>query len=357
MLVLGIESSCDETSAAVVEDGRRILSNIVESQDDVHRPFGGVVPELASRQHLTKIGPVVETALRQASVELSDIDAVAVTQGPGLIGSLLVGLSFGKSIAYARDLPLVAVDHLEGHIRAVYVESDIDIPHPAVSLVVSGGHTSLFLMKEEASYELIGKTRDDAAGEAYDKIAKRLGLGYPGGPVIDRLAALGDANAVRFSEPRFSDGSEDFSFSGLKSAVLRAIQDRGIAPLGSGEDPTARQDICDLAASFQNTIVRVLTKRTASAVRKTRSRAVLVSGGVAANRELRERFAVLSRELSLPILFPSLKLSTDNAAMIAAAGFLKLRDRRATKPADLEMNADVELRLGEGAYRRSPRYR
>ena len=245
MVLLGIESSCDETSAAVVEDGRRILSNIVASQDEVHAPFGGVVPELASRQHLKKIGPVIDRALRDAGVSLDDIDALAVTQGPGLIGSLLVGVSFAKSIAYARSLPIVAVDHLEGHIRAVYVESPEPIPHPAISLVVSGGHTSLFLMEEDSSYELIGKTRDDAAGEAYDKVAKRLGLGYPGGPVIDRLARLGDASSFEFSLPRFSDGSQDFSFSGLKSAVLRAIQGRPVPALEEGDDAEARQDICD----------------------------------------------------------------------------------------------------------------
>jgi N6-L-threonylcarbamoyladenine synthase len=295
MLVLGIESSCDETSAAVVEDGRRILSNIVASQDAVHAPYGGVVPELASRQHLKKIGPVVDRALEDASVSLSDIDALAVTQGPGLIGSLLVGVSFAKSVAYARGLPLVAVDHIEGHIRAVYLESPEPIPHPAVSLVVSGGHTSLFLMEEEAKYALIGKTRDDAAGEAYDKVAKRLGLGYPGGPVIDRLARLGDARAFAFSLPKFSDGSEDFSFSGLKSAVLRAIQERPVPALGAGDDPEARQDICDLAASFQRTVVTMLVTRTESAAKRHRARAMLVSGGVAANRELRSRSPPSSR--------------------------------------------------------------
>lgn len=353
MRILGIETSCDETSGAVVEDGRRILSNIVASQDEVHAPYGGVVPELASRQHLRKIGPVVDRALADASLTLNDIDAVAVTQGPGLIGSLLVGVSFGKSIAYARGVPLVAVDHLEGHIRAVYIESEQPIPHPAISLVVSGGHTSLFLMREESQYELIGKTRDDAAGEAYDKVAKRLSLGYPGGPIVDRLARLGDPKAFGFSLPRFSDGSQDFSFSGLKSAVLRAIRERAIEPLGPGEDPETRQDICDVAASFQRTVVRALTERTEGAVRRHRARAMLVSGGVAANRELRESFDALGRELSIPAIFPSIKMSTDNAAMIAAAGYLKLRRNEIS---DLGLNANVELRLGESGERRSPRY-
>jgi N6-L-threonylcarbamoyladenine synthase len=352
-LVLGIESSCDETSAAVVEDGRRVRSNVVASQDEVHAPYGGVVPELASRQHLRNIGPVVHRALQDAGVELSKVDAVAVTQGPGLIGSLLVGVSFGKSIAYALGIPLVGVDHLEGHIRAVYLESEEPIPHPAISLVVSGGHTSLFLMEAESRYELIAKTRDDAAGEAYDKVAKKLGLGYPGGPILDRLARLGDPKAFEFSLPRFSDGSEDFSFSGLKSAVLRAILDRDVAQLTDGVDPETRSDICDLAASFQATVVKLLTKRTESAVKRYRARAILVSGGVAANRELRERFALLSQKLSIPAMFPSVKMSTDNAAMIAAAGYLKLQRNELS---DLELNADVEMRLGEDGTRRSRRH-
>lgn len=355
MLILGIESSCDETSASVVEDGRRILSNVVASQDEIHRPYGGVVPELASRQHLTRIGPVVHSALERAGIGLEAIDAVAVTQGPGLIGSLLVGLSFAKSLAFARGVPLLAVDHLEGHIRAVYVESAEPIPHPALSLVVSGGHTSLFLMKEDSSYELIGKTRDDAAGEAYDKVAKRLGLGYPGGPILDRLAALGDASAHSFSVPKFSDGSEDFSFSGLKTAVLRAVEAGPIGRLGEGEAPAERTDICDLAAAFQETVVKILRIRAERAAERFRARAILVSGGVAANRELRASFGELGRRLGVPTFFPSIELSTDNAAMIAAAGYLKYQRKEF---ADLGLAPDVELRLGEaGAARRSRRYR
>jgi N6-L-threonylcarbamoyladenine synthase len=353
VLVLGIESSCDETSAAVVADGRQILSNLVASQDEVHRPYGGVVPELASRQHLRHIGPIVAGALKEAEVSLQDISAIAVTQGPGLVGSLLVGLSFAKSIAYARGIPLVAVDHLEGHIRAVYLESKEPIPHPAVSLVVSGGHTSLFLMEREEKYQLLGKTRDDAAGEAYDKVAKRLGLGYPGGPVLDRLARLGDADAFRFTVARFTDGSADFSFSGLKSAVLRAIVDRGIAPLAPGEDPESRREITDLAAGFQRAVVTALVERTEEAAREHEARAILVSGGVAANRELRESFEARARALGIPVLFPSVKLSTDNAAMIAAAGYLKILRKEFS---GIELNADVELRLGESGERRSRRY-
>ena len=353
VLVLGIESSCDETSAAVVEDGRRILANVVASQDEIHRPFGGVVPELASRQHLTVIGPVVESALQEAHVSLEAIDAVAVTQGPGLVGSLLVGLSFGKSIAYARGIPLLAVDHLEGHIQAVYLECPDEIAHPAVSLVVSGGHTSLFVMEDEACYRLIGKTRDDAAGEAYDKIAKRLGLGYPGGPILDRLAASGDPEAFPFAVAKFSDGSEDFSFSGLKSAALRVMRERPIPPLGDLEDPESRPDLLDLAASFQRTVVESLLQRTHAAAARHGARTILVTGGVAANRELRHRFEALGRELAVPALFPSIKLSTDNAAMIAAAGYLKYKRG---ETAGLDLNADVELRLGETGERRAAQH-
>ncbi len=353
VLVLGIESSCDETSAAVVADGRTILSNLVASQDEVHRPYGGVVPELASRQHLSHIGPIVAGALREAKVSLQDLAAIAVTQGPGLVGSLLVGLSFAKSIAYARKVPLVAVDHLEGHIRAVYLESPDPIPHPALSLVVSGGHTSLFLMEREEKYRLLGKTRDDAAGEAYDKVAKKLGLGYPGGPILDRLARLGDPDGCRFSVARFTDGSADFSFSGLKSAVLRAIVEKKIAPLARGEDPESRPDLLDLAAGFQRAVVTALVERTEEAALAHQARAILVSGGVAANRELRRTFEARAEALGIPVRFPSIKLSTDNAAMIAAAGYLKVLREEFS---GIDLNADVELRLGERGERRSRRY-
>ena len=334
MLILGVESSCDETSAAVVEDGRRILSNLIASQVEVHRPYGGVVPEIASRQHLSHIGPVVDGALREAGVELSQIDAVVVTQGPGLVGSLLVGLCFGKSIAYARDIPLVAVDHLEGHIRSAYMERDESepVPHPAVSLVVSGGHTGLYLMEEEARYELVGKTRDDAAGEAYDKVAKRLGLGYPGGPVIDRLAEHGDPKKIPLPVAKISDGSDDFSFSGLKTAVLRAIREHGIDPVAEAEDPMGRTDVLDLAASFQKAVVDALVSTTKRVSRRVNARAILVSGGVAANRQLRSEFGRQSEKLKIPIVFPSLALSTDNAAMTRRRRLPQVSARRVLGP-------------------------
>ena len=354
MLVLGIETSCDETSAAVVEDGRRILSNVVSSQVAQHAPFGGVVPEIASRQHLVNLSPVVRQALSEARVGLADIEAVAVTSGPGLIGALLTGVSFAKAFAFARGIPLVGVDHIEGHIRACYLEGG-DVPHPALALVVSGGHTSLFLLEGESSYRLLGKTRDDAAGEAYDKLAKRLGLGYPGGPILDRLAQRGDAARHRLSLPHFSDGAKlDFSFSGLKTQVLRLIEQEGIAPLAGGEDPASRQDLCDLAASFQSAVVRALGRSVERALGMFQVRAVLLSGGVAANSALRARFRALGEERGLPVFYPSIALSTDNAAMIAAAGHLALLRGETAGP---DLTADTELRLGESGPRRSRRHR
>ena len=352
MLILGIETSCDETSASVVEDGARILSNIVSSQVEVHAPFGGVVPEIASRHHLQTLRPVVERALHDAGTRLEDLDAVAVTQGPGLIGALLVGICFAKSLAYGRGLPLLTVDHIEGHIRAAYVEAEQPIDHPALALVVSGGHTSLFLMKEEANYRLIGKTRDDAAGEAYDKVAKRLGLGYPGGPIIDRLAGSGDPMRFPLPVAKISDGSEDFSFSGLKTAVMRTVERHEIAVCQPGDEPGS--DIRDLCASFQKAVIDALLSRVSRAARSHRARAVIISGGVAANSALRSESARLAREIGIPMLFPSLSLSTDNAAMIAAAGYLKARRGEFS---EMDAVADVELRLGEAGPRRSGRYR
>ncbi len=354
MLILGIETSCDETSAAVVADGRRILSNVVSSQIADHAAFGGVVPEIASRQHLKNLGPVVRRALAEAGVSPGDIEAVAVTRGPGLIGALLAGVSFAKAFAFARGIPLAGVDHIEGHIRACYLEGG-EIPHPALALVVSGGHTSLFLVATEGRYRLLGKTRDDAAGEAYDKLAKRLGLGYPGGPILDRLARLGDPGAHPLSLPHFSDGARlDFSFSGLKTQVLRVIARAGIAPLAEGQRPEERGDIRDLAASFQSAVVRSLARSVVRALADIEVEAVLLSGGVAANSALRERFRALGEERGLPIFYPTVALSTDNAAMIAAAGHLALERGEEAGP---ELTANTELRLGEPGGRRSARHR
>jgi N6-L-threonylcarbamoyladenine synthase len=257
MLTLGIESSCDETSAAVIEDGRSIRSNVIASQIKTHAPFGGVVPELASREHLDRIAPVTREALKEAGVKFDDIDGIAVTQGPGLIGSLLVGISFAKSLALVERKPIVGVNHIEGHIYSVIFENP-PVAYPALALVVSGGHTTLYLIPEEGSYAVLGRTRDDAAGEAYDKVAKLLGLGYPGGPVLDRLAQLGDPRAARlvFTIPRMDSPNLDFSFSGLKTAVLRYVRESQIVPINEGEEPG--QQVADLAASFQDKVVRSL---------------------------------------------------------------------------------------------------
>ncbi|MEE9219082.1 MAG: tRNA (adenosine(37)-N6)-threonylcarbamoyltransferase complex transferase subunit TsaD [Acidobacteriota bacterium] len=340
--ILGIETSCDDTSAAVLEAGTRIRSNVVASQINVHRPYGGVVPELASRQHILSIGPVVEEALAKASVGWEGIHALSVTQGPGLIGSLLVGVSVAKAIAYARRLPLIGVNHLEGHLRSNFLV-DPSIPLPAVSLVVSGGHTSLYELREEGRYHRVARTRDDAAGEAFDKVAKLLGLGYPGGPVIDRLAERGDAAAVRFPPVKMSDGSLDFSFSGLKTAAVRFIEQHGLAAeaptAGPAEPPPVVLDLC---ASFRRAVVAALAERAFRVARKLQARAVCVAGGVACNLELRRRFAREAGALGILSHFPPPSLSTDNAAMIAAAGWLHLRRGR-TSGLDLTADPDLEL--------------
>ncbi|MFN6964191.1 MAG: tRNA (adenosine(37)-N6)-threonylcarbamoyltransferase complex transferase subunit TsaD [Pyrinomonadaceae bacterium] len=339
MLVLGIESSCDETAAAVVRDGREILSSVISSQIELHRPFGGVVPELASREHLEKIEPVIAQALDEARVELEEIDAVAVTQGPGLIGSLLVGVCYAKALAFALDVPLVGVNHIEGHFYSVAFDNP-PITFPAMALIVSGGHTNIFFVPEEGRYEIVSRTRDDAAGEAFDKIAKMLGLGYPGGPIIERLAREGDAKAVRFSKAKISDGRLDMSFSGLKTAVSRYVRENGIEPLRPGDEPTPA--IKDLAASFQASVVDSLVGTMEKLARQRRPQTLIVAGGVACNLALRSAAEAAAGRLGVPVYFPSKHLSTDNAAMIAAAGHAHLaRGERAS----LDMTADITLRL------------
>jgi N6-L-threonylcarbamoyladenine synthase len=339
--VLGIESSCDETAAAVIRDGREILSSVVASQIESHRPYGGVVPEIASREHLAMIAPVVDRALAEAGVRISDVDGIAVTVGPGLVGSLLVGVSFAKSLAYAHDIPLVGVNHIEGHVYSVVFENG-EIELPAVALVVSGGHTSLYLIREPERYELLGRTRDDAAGEAYDKTAKLLGLGYPGGPVLDRLARRGDPDRAPlvFHVPQMRGEALDFSFSGLKTAVLRYVREHGIRPVAEGEEPS--QEILDLAANFQRAVVWSLRARLRKAVERHAPRSIVLAGGVACNSALRDAIEALGRKTGVRVLKPSPALTTDNAAMIAAAGFPKLaRGERAP----LTLSADPGLRL------------
>jgi N6-L-threonylcarbamoyladenine synthase len=339
MLVLGIESSCDETAAAIVRDGREMVSSVISSQVEIHKRFGGVVPEIASREHLDKIVPVVEEAFARAGLGKGEIDGVAVTQGPGLVGSLLVGLSYAKAMAYALGKPLVGVNHIEGHIYSVVFENP-PIEYPAFALVVSGGHTNLFLVPEPGRYKVLARTRDDAAGEAYDKVAKMLGLGYPGGPIIERLARDGDPRAVRFSVPRMGDGRPDFSFSGLKTAVSKHVRETGLQPVAAGEEPS--RAVKDLAASFQSVVIRSLVGTTERLAEEHRPRTLIVSGGVACNMALREASEAAGARLGIPVYFPSRHLSTDNAAMIAAAGTVKLQ---AGERAALDLNADVSLRL------------
>ena len=339
MLILGIESSCDETAAAVVRNGTEILSSEISSQIDMHRPFGGVVPELASREHLAKIEPIVQTAIAKAGIELSDIDAVAVTRGPGLIGSLLVGVCYAKSLAFGLDVPFIGVNHIEGHVYSVGFENP-PIEYPALALIVSGGHTNLFWVPEAGKYKVVSRTRDDAAGEAFDKVSKMLGLGYPGGPVIEKIAKDGDPSKIKFSLPKISDGRPDFSFSGLKTAVVRHIRENSIEPVSNGESPN--QQIKDLAASFQGTVVKSLVGTMRKVAADLLPKTLIVAGGVACNIALRDAAEAAASTLGIPVYFPSKHLSTDNAAMIAAAGYAHLKRGEIS---DLTMTADVTMRL------------
>lgn len=339
MLILGIESSCDETAAAVVRDGREILSSVIYSQIGLHAPFGGVVPDLAANEHTAKIRPVVTEALEKAAVKLEDIDAIAVTQGPGLVGSLLVGITFAKTLAVFLDKPLVGINHIEGHVFSVNLENP-PFEFPALALIVSGGHTNLFEIPEAGKYRLVGRTRDDAAGEAFDKVAKMLGLGYPGGPIIEKLAREGDAEKIKFPLPKISDGRPDYSFSGLKTAVSKYIRENEIAQAREGE--TVSQQIKDIAASFQQAAVKQLIKNVEKTARQIHPKTLIVAGGVACNAALREASEKTAKKLDIPVYFPSKHLSTDNAAMIAAAGHFHLQNG---VRAPLTMTADVTLRL------------
>ena len=339
-LVLGIETSCDETAAAVVEDGRRVLSSVVSSQAAIHAPYGGVVPELASRHHIENMVPVIESAMKESGAGFPDLAAVAVTQGPGLVGSLLVGVQAAKAIALVHAKPLVPVHHVAGHVASAFLAHG-DLPLPALALVASGGHTSLYDVPEEGLHRLLGRTRDDAAGEAFDKVAKLLGLGYPGGPVIDRLAEGANDRAVEFTIARIKDGRADFSFSGIKTAVLLHVKREGLPPVSDASDVPPR--VRDLVASFQRAVVTALVRGLVKAAREHRPRSLVLTGGVAANSLLRRESERAARELGLPIFIPPLSLTTDNAAMIAAAGFVAYR--RGAR-ADLAMNAEPHLRLG-----------
>ena len=339
MRILAIETSCDETAAAVVDDGARIASSVVSTQAALHAPFGGVVPELASRHHLENVCPVIARAMSDAGASYADLDAVAVTRGPGLVGSLLVGVEAAKGIAFVHGKPLIAVHHIAGHIEAPFLAHG-EIPLPALALVVSGGHTSLFEVPARGEYRLRARTRDDAAGEAFDKVAKLLGLGYPGGPAIDRLSQGANARAVEFRVARIKDGSSDFSFSGLKTAVLYHVRREGIAPVA---DPSSVPgEIRDLVASFQRAVVEALVRRLKKGAEELRPRSLLLTGGVAANSLLRREAARAAESLGLPLFVPPIALSTDNAAMIGAAGFVNFRKGRR---AGLDLNAEPHLDL------------
>jgi N6-L-threonylcarbamoyladenine synthase len=335
-VLLGIETSCDETAAAVLR-GRTILSNVIASQTDIHSEYGGVVPELASRHHLERIDAVVDLALKRSGTRLADLEGVAVTVGPGLVGSLLVGLQAAKAIAYVRGIPLLAVNHLEGHLRSVFLENP-DLPFPAVSLIASGGHTSLYLSRDEEGAERLARTRDDASGEAFDKVARLVGLGYPGGPAVDRLAKTGDRKAVPFSAPKMSDGSLDFSFSGFKTAVLRHARARGLdRPFPAGEPD---QETRDLLASFQSAVVEFMVKRVLAVARREAARSICLSGGVACNSLLRARLAEEAGKAGLQSFAVSPALAGDNAAMIAEVGRRRLLRGEL---AGLSQNADPGL--------------
>jgi len=348
-LILGIESSCDETAASVLRAPRGILSNVVASQIPIHRRFGGVVPDLAARQHLLAIDNVVKEAMDEAGCRFEDLGGVAVTYGPGLVGCLLIGIQVAKSIAFTQRIPLVAVNHLEGHIRSIFLEHE-DVPLPALFLVVSGGHTALYLMRRaDGSYDTLARTRDDAAGEAYDKVARLLGLAYPGGPIIDRLAMEGDPRRFTFGRPKMSDGSDDFSFSGFKTGVLRHVQSAGIGKLPFMESEPALpaasdcpRAVLDLLASFQEAVVNYLVRTTMKIARETRAAAIGLTGGVACNSRLRARMAEAGGESGVPVLHTRPMLTTDNAAMIAEAGYQRLL-RGETAGFDLEPDPSAAI--------------
>lgn len=356
MLILGIETSCDDTAAAVVAEGTHVLSSVVSSQNALHAPYGGVVPELACRSHVEHLRPVVHTALEQAGVTLRDIDLIATTQGPGLIGALLVGVSFAKALAYGLQKPLVPVHHLEGHINSIYLEHP-HIPFPYIALVVSGGHTDLYHCPHRGHYTTLGRTRDDAAGECFDKVAKMLHLGYPGGPIIDRLARQGNPQAVRFPRAMMTKETYDLSFSGVKTAVrthlLEATDAAGVRWFADDtfwpipETPAWEQQRADILASFQQAVVDALVSKTLHAADQTQAQAITMVGGVACNAALRQTMATAGAARGLPVFFPSPKFCTDNAAMIACAAYyryqLSPQVYQQLNVLDLEAHANLSL--------------
>ncbi len=335
VLILSIESSCDETAAAVVKNGREVLSNVIYSQIDLHTVFGGVVPEIASRKHIEKINPVIETALKEAGVTLEEVDAIAVTYGPGLVGALLVGVAEAKAIAYAAKKPLVGVHHIEGHISANYIEHK-DLEPPFLCLVASGGHSHLVLVKDYGEYEIIGRTRDDAAGEAFDKVARAIGLGYPGGPKVDKLAREGNPKAITFPRAKIAGNEADFSFSGLKSSVLNY--------LNQCEMKGVEVNRADVAASFQAAVIDVLCEHTIKAANQLGMKKVAIAGGVASNSSLRAEMKARCEKNGISFCHPSPIFCTDNAAMIGVAGYYEYM--RGTRHG-WDLNAVPNLKLGE----------
>ena len=335
VVVLAIESSCDETAAAVVKNGRCVLSNVISSQIDLHTLYGGVVPEIASRKHIEKINQVIEEALKEADMELTDMDAIAVTYGPGLVGALLVGVSAAKAISFATDIPLIGVHHIEGHISANYIENP-DLEPPFVCLVVSGGHSHLVVVKDYGEYEIIGRTRDDAAGEAFDKVARAIGLGYPGGPKIDKLSKEGNPDAIHFPRAKVGENEYDFSFSGLKSAVLNYIN--GAQMKG--------EEICqaDIAASFQKAVIDVLVDHAMTAVAEYGLNKFAIAGGVASNSSLRAAMKEACEKRGIAFYHPSPVFCTDNAAMIGVAGYYEFKKGVRS---GYDLNAVPNLKLGE----------
>ena len=339
--ILGIESSCDETAAAVVKNGREVKSNVIASQIEIHTKYGGVVPEIASRKHVEAVTPVVRQALEEAQMTLQEVDAIAVTYGPGLVGALLVGVSFAKSLAFATGKPLIGVHHIEGHICSNYIQYP-ELTPPFVCLVASGGHSHLTLVKDYGVYDILGQTRDDAAGEAFDKVARVLGLGYPGGPAIDRAAREGDPKAFDFPRAKIPDAPYDFSFSGLKSTVLNLVNQYRMKQ--NGAEAGDGLPVNNIAASFQQAVVDVLTQHTMEAVRDTGVKKVAIAGGVASNTLLRESLEAACRAEGCDFFRPAPVLCTDNAAMIAGAAYFELQ--RGIRH-DMSLNAKPNLPLGE----------